>query len=560
VSTDRKRSWPGLPIVLGIVLAFAMTWPLALYLGRDVPGEYGDPFFDAWQVSWFGHALIHQPLDLFQSNRFWPDPDSLAYNDVMLGYAPAGLFGMGSPGAAMLVHNVLLLFTYALAFVGAYLLARELGARWPGAIVAGAAFAYAPWRLSHVRHLGVLSSGGIPLALFLLIRGYRRNNPRWVIAGWLVATWQMTLGFSLGIQFGYLLLVLAVIAGVYWLRGARRDVSRAVVGATVGGIALLTLVVALQAQPYFRVRDAHPEAARTPDKVAFLSPRPKSFLVAPPENIVWGDRTAVRRDTLLWPIEQALFPGITITLLAILGLWSKVYPASLRIGLGVGVVVAGVLSLGLPHYPDADRGFTPYRLLYKYGPGWDSIRTPGRLNTLTSLGLALLAAAGLCLIVRWVRGLSVLRDDRRRAVASLAVTGMLAGAVLLEGFGSIPHWRTPSLPAGVADAPAPQFHLPSDYPHDLIYSWWSVEGFPKMVNGAGSFEPSTLVLARSVATGFPDAASVAYLRGLGVRSVILHPSLAFGTPWQDAARRPIDGLPLTREDRGDVVIYRLAAG
>jgi hypothetical protein len=40
--------------------------------------------------------------------------------------------------------------------------------------------------------------------------------------------------------------------------------------------------------------------------------------------------------------------------------------------------------------------------------------------------------------------------------------------------------------------------------------------------------------------------------------VILHPNRAVGTPWQDAARRSIDGLPLTREERGDVVIYHLA--
>ena len=205
-----------LPVSLGIALAVVMTWPLALYLGSEIPVEWGDPLFDSWHVAWVGHALLEQPLELFQANRFWPERDSLAFNDIMLGYGPLGMFGSQGTGAALVVHDLLVLFAYVLAFVGAYLLARELGARWPGAVVAGAAFAYAPWRLAHVRHLNVISSGGIALSLFLLLRGYRRGNRRFVLAGWLVVAWQMTLGFSLGLQFGYLLFVLGVIAGL-WL-------------------------------------------------------------------------------------------------------------------------------------------------------------------------------------------------------------------------------------------------------------------------------------------------------------------------------------------------------
>ena len=50
------------------------------------------------------------------------------------------------------------LFAYALAFLGTYLLARELGAGWIGGVAAGAAFAYAPWKLTQNGHLHVLST------------------------------------------------------------------------------------------------------------------------------------------------------------------------------------------------------------------------------------------------------------------------------------------------------------------------------------------------------------------------------------------------------------------
>ena len=58
---------------------------------------------------------------------FWPYSDALAFSDAPIGYAPAGLAAQASPHAALVVYNLLFLFAYALAFLGAYLLARELG-------------------------------------------------------------------------------------------------------------------------------------------------------------------------------------------------------------------------------------------------------------------------------------------------------------------------------------------------------------------------------------------------------------------------------------------------
>ena len=193
-----RTTWPGWPVILGVALAIGMTWPLVLHLGSDIPQDTGDPLLDSWHVAWIGHAILNQPLDVFQANRFWPERDSLAFTDVLLGYAPAGLMAAHGLHAAVVVHNLLFLFAYALAFLGAYLLAFELGAGRFGAVVAGAAFAYAPWRLAQNGHLAVISSGGIALALFLLVRGYRRGSGRLVFAGWLVAAWQLTLGFTLG--------------------------------------------------------------------------------------------------------------------------------------------------------------------------------------------------------------------------------------------------------------------------------------------------------------------------------------------------------------------------
>ena len=165
-----------LAALAGCLLAVVMNWPLLLHLGETIPKDLGDPLPQSWQVAWGGYALVHQPLDFFQSNQFWPLDDTLAFSDALLGYAPAGLIGSGPEDAATR-YDLLFLFAYALCFFGAYLLARELGLGPGGAAVAGVAFAFAPFRLEQDGHLHVISSGGIALALAVGLRGYRRRRP-----------------------------------------------------------------------------------------------------------------------------------------------------------------------------------------------------------------------------------------------------------------------------------------------------------------------------------------------------------------------------------------------
>ena len=40
-----------------------------------------------------------------------------------------------------------------------------------------------------------------------------------MLAGWLVSAWQISLGFTLGLQYAYLLAVLALLVLWYWWRG-----------------------------------------------------------------------------------------------------------------------------------------------------------------------------------------------------------------------------------------------------------------------------------------------------------------------------------------------------
>ena len=531
----------------GVGLSGWLHWPVLRHLGRVVPHDTADPLLQSWQVAWGGHALTDRPLHYFQSNAFWPLRDTLAFSDALVGYAPSGLIGDG-PTAALVRYNLLFLFAYALAFVGAYLLARELRVRPLAALVAGAAFAYSPWRLAHDGHLHIISSGGIPLALFLLLRGYSRGRPRYVVAGWLVAAWQVSLGFALGLQLGYLLGALAVVAAVHWLRRGRPPLPLSLVLATVAGAVVFVAVSGLLARPYLRVVDAHPEARRTYSDVDFYSPPLRGLLVAPTESRLLAAPTKQARDRLAWSAEQAVLPGFTLLLLAGYGALRGVRGRRLRTGLAVGTLVALAFTLGTKFLFG---GRFTYRLLFEYAPGWQGIRTPGRIMTLVTLGMVLLAALGVERIARNAALVS------RRASAYVCLG--LACVVLLEGWGKTEYPEVPKPPPGLAALTAPQLHLPTDYFADEKHMYWSTDGFPAIVNGQSGFTPKMLERTREAVKTFPDATSVAYLRTLGVRTVVVHRAMAAGGDWADAADKPVDGLPLRRTDRGDVVVFEIAS-
>ncbi len=129
-------------VAAGVLLAVITSWPLVLHLPSRIAPDLGDPVRTAWEVAWVGHAMLHNPLHLFDANAFYPHPNSLAFSDSLLGYGPAGFFGSGTV-AALVRYNLLFLFAWSLCFVGAYLLARELGL---GRLAAAAAGRRSPTR------------------------------------------------------------------------------------------------------------------------------------------------------------------------------------------------------------------------------------------------------------------------------------------------------------------------------------------------------------------------------------------------------------------------------
>jgi hypothetical protein len=569
-------------ILAGVALAVLTTWPLLLHLSTRIAPDLGDPVRTSWEIAWVGHAMLHSPEHLFDSNAFYPRPLSLAFSDSLLGYGPIAWLGSGTV-TALVHYNLLFLWAWSLCFVGAYLLARELGAGRVGGAVAGAAFAYAPYKITEAGHLHVISGGGIALALFLLLRGYRRRSNGLLIAGWLVAAWQISLGFTLGLQLAYLMAVLALIAVFWGWRAGRSAVpsigdrwralpralraQRALVVITCLGVALCGIVTVYEARPYLKVASEYPTAKRTLREVENYSSGPWALVSASSENRVWGSLTAGAREHVHSKNEDVFFPGLLIAMLALIGLTASVYTRRLRIGLACGVVVCSVLAMGM--------GLTgagyPYRLLYNYAPGWEGVRVPGRVFVMATLFWALLAAAGGWWLARWARlwGGGFGPRGGKRMVAALGA--LLVIGLVGEGAGHMAHPVVPQPVRAEVNLPAPVLDLPTDGASDRLWQYFSVDGFYKIPVGNSTFDLPRLDDLRGGMQGFPDKGSIEKLRYYGIKTVVLHtmmpvlpglhaPEVPEPPNYAAAANKPIAGLGVSKRRVGSIVIYSIGPG
>lgn len=583
-----------LAVLIAIAVALIINRGALADPAHTLPRDIWDPSYHAYLLAWGGYALRHDPLGIWHFNAFYPAPYGLAFSDSLLGYAPFGLVGTGQE-AAVLRYNAVYIGAYAMVLLGGYVLARQLGLRPPAAALVGVALAVAPWRLAHTGHLNVLSTGGIFLSLAMLARGHgvrwRRTarpgpddasrpagpyRPGWAFAGWLMAAWQVSLGFAIGLPFLYLLLGIAVGSVVLWAVRHRDELRRrawrsalpprALLLADLAGGLVLTVVAIVLARPYLRVLEIYPHFRRDVGWIELYSPPLSGLFIAPAESVVWGHAQQAARAALSVPGEMARLPGFALYALAAVGLFISVWSVRVRVGLAAAAIVTAVLSLGTNGPVGGRLGY----LLLLHLPGFDGIRTPGRMIVWTTLALALLAGGA---VGAWAGALraAVGRDPgsaegrpsapaRSRSGPALVVRAAVLLPVVVvyfEGAGNIPHPEVPPAPAALSQVEAPILVLPMHEVTDTNVTLWTTDRFAPVVNGGTSQTPTEQREVREIVATFPDRASVDHLREIGVRSVVVLRGRAVGTPYTNADVVPIDGLPLTRQVYPDTVVFTI---
>ena len=167
--TGRRGAAPAAAFLFFAAASVAMTWPLVAHPGRFV-SDPGDPYLNAWILHWDWQQLFRDPAHLFDGNIFYPARLALAFSENLFGAAVFG-FPLYFAGVSPLaVYNVLFLLGITLSGFGAWALVRELTGSGAAALVAGIAYAFAPFRFDQLPHIQMQWAGWIPLAILFLWR------------------------------------------------------------------------------------------------------------------------------------------------------------------------------------------------------------------------------------------------------------------------------------------------------------------------------------------------------------------------------------------------------
>ena len=161
------------------LLTILLAFPLSVTADRHLPGAGADDLLFMWTLAWNTHALVTEPLSIFDANIFYPNANTLAYSENLIGsafFAAPVLWLTGNP---VLAVNVVALLSCVLSGLGAYVLGRRVGLSTPAAVLAGLIFAFSPPRFFRFGQIHLTVVQWIPFALASLhayLDGGRRRD------------------------------------------------------------------------------------------------------------------------------------------------------------------------------------------------------------------------------------------------------------------------------------------------------------------------------------------------------------------------------------------------
>src|SRR5205085_2354885 len=114
-------------------LAVAHTWPLASAPGTWSRNDTGDTVLHEWIMAWVAHAVVTDPIHLYDANIFYPERNTLAYSDPLIVQGLLGAPLLWAGASPVLVYNLVLIAGFALTGWATCLLLT----RWTGSVSAG---------------------------------------------------------------------------------------------------------------------------------------------------------------------------------------------------------------------------------------------------------------------------------------------------------------------------------------------------------------------------------------------------------------------------------------
>ena len=498
-----------LVVAAALALAVFSTWPLAARFATAGRIDSGDGRFSVWNIAWVAHALTTNPASLYHANIFHPHPYALAFSEpnILAGIIAVPVWWLTrNPMAA---SNWVTIWAFVLSALASFWLVRHLTNSRTAAGFSAIYFSVSPYVLSHMPHVQLLMTFGMPLSLLAMHRFVEGPAPGRAVQ----------LGLALacaGLACGYygIFAALSVGWGLLWfaLEFRRWREPR-----YLGLILLAALITAVIVAPFlapFSIIEREGFGRTTADQRLY--------------SATWQDYFASPMLVHRWLLpylgswREVMFPGFLPMGLSCVAIWRA---ARGRREGGIGGARRSVIWFyatlaGWACWASFGPAAGLELLMHQTLPFFSLIRAASRFGVLVTLALAVLAGIA-------VADLMPARAARRRLFVGLlfllAILRSTAGPLALfdRPAASTALRRLAGMPAGPV-AEFPFFAASLDRHRHTEYMLASTSHWKPLVNGYSDHTPPDALAEMPVLATFPSEAAWEILHRRGVRYVVMH--------------------------------------
>jgi hypothetical protein len=432
-SAIRIQSWPQSAIALALV-AIPLIYFYPVLLGKVflAPGDGWAQNFPLRALA--GQMIADGQLPLWNPYIFAGMPLAASVYPGAF-YPPNWLFAVLPPVWAM---NIVVITTYHLALIGAYLYARRIGITRLGALLAGVAFAFGGFMINHLSHTSRIGAAAWLPWVLLAIENITRSTSwrtawRWAALGAAFIALQFVAGEPQMVAFTVLVCAPCTLFALKHCanRSARVRSLAALAVMVVCGV-LMCLPQLLPSLELLAQSERNDPGPLFFDSYSFPPKQITSLIfpyffgggMLPPFRLPnWGDA---------YPAQMAGYVGLLTWLFALVGLLCprktgeslEVADARRRMWLWLGIA-AGAMILAFGGYLPFELNHLLYRI-----PGYKAFRGSYRHTFEFTFALGVLGGLG-------ATRLSLLADEfKRRAMlrGTLALTLIVAVVAVLYRF------------------------------------------------------------------------------------------------------------------------------
>jgi len=375
---------------IGIAIAIAIAFYLWRLIGpfTQFPGTRIDARFNQVVLEHLWLWTTGRADSLADPAFFYPYKNILYLSECHLGTGWIYVIFRGLGASREVAFDLWFLAGMATTFAAAAYVLRRFELPTVSALFGACVFAFALPMLAQDAHAQFVYRFATPLATLAGVEFLRGPNLRRLAVLTLWVAWQ----FLCSVYLGVFLVEFLALFGAVALAAALRPRMMSAAGLPSAALAALALpVAALAAYMMRRYADLSRLFAirRTTSELAGMAPHWTSLLSqqgAP--SAAWS--SLLPQHTHYWGWEHQLFPGLGVCLLAVVAVWRAVALRENRAIVAASVfAILGLLALAV----DID-GVGLYQLIAQ-APGFNAIRSPGRVSLIMAFPIAWLAALGL---------------------------------------------------------------------------------------------------------------------------------------------------------------------